>query len=90
MKVLVTGCAGFVGSKVGEILIHSGAHVVGVDNLNRGYDPRLKECRLNQLRGKPNFTFHHCDILDRQVLEDLFQEHTLDGVLNLAARAGVR
>ncbi len=90
MNVLVTGCAGFIGSKVGELLIQDGHHVVGVDNLNGSYDIRLKEWRLSQLQGKPNFTFHRWDIVNRQVLEELFRSRALDAVINLAARAGVR
>lgn len=90
MKVLVTGCAGFIGSKVGELLIHNGHDVVGVDNLNNGYDRRLKEWRLRQLQGKPHFTFVCCDIVNRLALEELFRNCALDSVVNLAARAGVR
>ncbi len=53
MNVLVTGCAGFIGSKVGELLIQNGHHVVGVDNFNNSYDIRLKEWRHSQLQGTP-------------------------------------
>ena len=90
MKVLVTGCAGFIGSKVGEVLLRNGHHVVGVDNLNTSCDIRLKEWRLGRLPGEPQFTFRRADIADRHALEDLFRNGRLDGVLNLAARAGVR
>ncbi len=90
MKVLITGCAGFIGSKVSELLIQNGHHVVGVDNLNDSYDVRLKEWRLSQLQGKPNFAFHRWDIVNRHVLEELFRNRAVDAVINLAARAGVR
>jgi UDP-glucuronate 4-epimerase len=90
MTILVTGCAGFIGSKVGEELIQNGHRVVGVDDLNRSYDVRLKEWRLSQLHGKSNFTFRRCDIVQRQILEELFRTHAFDAVINLAARAGVR
>ena len=50
-RVLVTGCAGFIGSKVCQMLLEQGHAVVGVDNLNQAYDIRLKEWRLSQLRG---------------------------------------
>lgn len=90
MKVLLTGCAGFIGSRVGDALIRSGHQVVGIDTLNASYDPRLKEWRLRQLHEKPHFAFHRCDIVDRQALEELFRTNAVDGVMNLAARAGVR
>ncbi len=48
---------GFIGSKVGELLIQNGNHVVGVDNFNSSYDMQLKEWRLSQLQGTPNFIF---------------------------------
>ncbi len=90
MNVLVTGCAGFIGSKVVELLIGNGHGVVGVDNLKVSYGRRLKEWRLGQLQGKPNFAFRRCDILNRQALEDLFRTSPVESVMNLAARAGVR
>lgn len=90
MKVLLTGCAGFIGSKVGEVLVRGGHHVVGIDSLNGSYDTRLKERRLHQLQNTSNFTFRRCDIIHRQTLAQLFQAHAVDSVINLAARAGVR
>jgi nucleoside-diphosphate-sugar epimerase len=90
VKILLTGCAGFIGSKVGQLLLDAGHHVLGVDNLNNSYDARLKEWRLGQLLEKPHFAFHRMDIGDRQALETLFRGSAINGVLNLAARAGVR
>lgn len=90
MKLLVTGCAGFIGSKVSEVLIDNGHQVVAVDNLNNSYDVRLKEWRLSRLQERANFTFYRCDIVNRQALEELFRNRALEAVLNLAARAGVR
>jgi len=72
------------------VLIHHGHHVMGVDNLNNSYDTRLKEWRLRRLTEQPHFTFDRMDIGDRQALGELFRGHAFDGVLNLAARAGVR
>jgi nucleoside-diphosphate-sugar epimerase len=86
---LVTGCAGFIASKVTERLLAGGHTVVGVDNLNDAYDVRLKEWRLAQLEGAPGFTFRRIDITDRPALSGLFDAR-FDAVLNLAARAGVR
>jgi len=90
VRVLLTGCAGFIGSKVTEQLLAGGHTVVGVDNLNRAYDPRLKAWRLEQLADRPGFVFHHSDIADRQALDALTHGAGLDAVVNLAARAGVR
>ena len=72
MTILVTGCAGFIGSKVSELLLKGGHRVIGVDNLNDAYDTRLKEWRLGQLEGQRNFHFHRLDITDRPALDDLF------------------
>ncbi len=59
---LVTGVAGFIASKVAEFLLTDGHTVIGVDNLNDAYDVRLKQWRLAQLEGKPEFEFHRLDI----------------------------
>lgn len=90
MKYLVTGAAGFIASKTAEFLLKDGHEVVGVDNLNDYYDPRLKEHRLEGLRLNKNFQFHKLDIENKDALAKLFKEHKFAGVLNLAARAGVR
>jgi nucleoside-diphosphate-sugar epimerase len=100
-QYLVTGCAGFIGSKVAEMLLAEGHVVVGVDSLNDAYDPRLKHWRLAQLKSHPDFRFRGLDITDRTALEQLFAddakrpEDAIDArpysaVINLAARAGVR
>jgi nucleoside-diphosphate-sugar epimerase len=70
--ILVTGCAGFIGWKVSERLLREGHSVIGVDNLNDAYDVRLKEWRLAQFEGHPNFSFHRLDITDRPSLQELF------------------
>ena len=96
MRVLVTGCAGFIGSRVCEMLLEEGHAVVGVDNLNDAYDVRLKHWRLARLEGRPGFAFHRLDIGDRNGMSELFKLHgadrkaPFDAVINLAARAGVR
>jgi nucleoside-diphosphate-sugar epimerase len=90
MKLLVTGCAGFIGSTVVDLLHGQGHSVVGIDNVNDAYDVRLKEWRLQRLEQLPNLSFLKLDITDRTGLEALFQEHKFDAVINLAARAGVR
>lgn len=92
---LVTGAAGFIGSRVTELLLDAGHGVVGIDNMNDAYDVRVKYWRLNRLLGRPGFAFHQLDIGDRRALESAQlsgegQPVSLDGVINLAARAGVR
>jgi len=89
-RVLLTGAAGFIGFKTAEKLLDKGYEVVGVDNLNDYYDPRLKEYRLKQLLGHENFSFYKLDVENYEALKVLFQEKGFDGVVNLAARAGVR
>ena len=88
--VLLTGVAGFIGQRTAHLALDRGVHVVGVDNMNDYYDVRLKEHRLEQLRGREGFEFHLLDIEDCGALETLFAAYDFDAVLNLAARAGVR
>ncbi|MFA5530970.1 MAG: NAD-dependent epimerase [Thiohalomonadaceae bacterium] len=90
MKVLITGCAGFIGMHVSKILLERGEQVVGIDNLNNYYDPKLKEARLAQLTPYANFTFAQGDIADRATVEELFAREKPQRVINLAAQAGVR
>jgi UDP-glucuronate 4-epimerase len=86
---LVTGAAGFIASRAVELLLADGHAVVGVDDLNNAYDVRLKQWRLERLKKRPGFRFYELDIRDREAMKRLFTEK-LDGVVNLAARAGVR
>lgn len=86
---LVTGAAGFIGARTSELLIKDGHTVVGVDNMNDAYDPRMKEYRLRKLQAIPGFTFHKLDISNKSII-DHFKGDKFEGVINLAARAGVR
>lgn len=88
MKILVTGAAGFIGAAVSKRLLGMGHQVVGVDNLNDYYDPRLKLERLDDIG--PGLEFLKLDIADRQAMEQLFESNRFDVVINLAAQAGVR
>ncbi len=90
MHILVTGCAGFIGWRVAKKLLEEGHQVVGIDNLNDYYDVRLKEYRLEDLKGHKNFTFHQGDIENLEFLEGVFKKYSFDAVINEAARAGVR
>ncbi len=87
---LVTGAAGFIGMNVARALLARGERVIGVDNLNAYYDPRLKAARLAQL-AHPAFTFHRLDIADRDAMAALVgAEPGIEGIVHLAAQAGVR
>jgi len=86
---LVTGAVGFIGARTSELLIKDGHTVVGVDNLNDAYDPRVKDYRLKKLQAMPGFTFHKLDISNKSII-DQFKKDEFEGVINLAARAGVR
>jgi UDP-glucuronate 4-epimerase len=86
---LVTGAAGFIGARTSEMLIQDGHTVVGVDNINDAYDLRMKEYRLKRLQAMDGFTFRKLDISDKAVVDHL-KDEKLDGVINLAAWAGVR
>ncbi|MBF0328924.1 MAG: GDP-mannose 4,6-dehydratase [Nitrospirae bacterium] len=88
--IILTGAAGFIGWNTGLKLLADGARIIGIDNLNDYYDVRLKYHRLEDLKKHPNFKFYHTDIENLQALEIIFQDHKIDAVINLAARAGVR
>ena len=87
-RILVTGAAGFIASRVCEMLLEKGESVVGLDNMNDYYDVRLKEYRLNKLLAYPNFTFYKADIENLSELTPIFEAHQFRSVFNLAARAG--
>jgi UDP-glucuronate 4-epimerase len=106
MKILVTGCAGFIGFHLVKKLITMGHEVVGLDNLNHYYDVRLKLDRLAELgidvyeiamghtsiKSKINkgFEFKKLDLITENELFSLFEKEQFDYVFNLAAQAGVR
>lgn len=90
MKILLTGCAGFIGARTAEMLLERGEEVVGVDNLNDYYDIRLKQHRLEALTKRSGFSFRKLDIEDCDALAEVFAAHRFEAVVNLAARAGVR
>jgi UDP-glucuronate 4-epimerase len=88
--ILVTGAAGFIGFHVARRLLESGRPVIGLDNLNAYYDPRLKEARLAELAKLEGFRFVKGDLADRTAIAALFAEHRFPFVVHLAAQAGVR
>ena len=89
-QILVTGAAGFIASRVCEMLLEKGELVVGLDNMNDYYDVQLKEYRLSKLTNHPNFVFYKADIEKIEDLKSIFEKHDFRSVFNLAARAGVR
>ena len=88
-RYFVTGVAGFIAARVAELLLESGHEVIGVDDLNNAYDVRMKEFRLKKMQAMKGFSFHRLDISDKTIIEQ-FKGQKFDGVINLAARAGVR
>lgn len=88
-KILLTGCCGFIGSKVGELLLKKNCRVLGIDEVNDYYDVRLKEWRLARLKEDKNFTFVKEDIASPGV-RDAVKSFEPGAIINLAARAGVR
>lgn len=90
MKILVTGCAGFIGSHVAEELLKRGDSVVGVDNINDYYDVRFKKQNLEILKKYPGFVFYKEDICNYGALKKIFEKEKPEKIVHLAARAGVR
>ena len=89
-KILVTGAAGFIGFHISKRLLEQGREVVGLDNMNDYYDPVIKETRISQLTPNAGFKFIEKDLSERAAMEDLFATEGFDGVINMAAQAGVR
>ena len=90
MRVLLTGAAGFIGMHTAAFLLERGDEVLGIDNLNDYYDINLKSARLAKLRDYSNFRFVNASLEHTDSLEKIFDEFRPDGVINLAAQAGVR
>lgn len=106
MNILLTGVAGFIGSKLAYALACRGDNVLGVDNINDYYDVRLKYARLSNLLGVeadnmtynneyssktlPSFRFIRISIDDKKSVDLLFEKEKFDIIVNLAAQAGVR
>ena len=90
MKVLVTGSAGFIGSALSLKLLERGHTVIGIDNHNDYYDPKLKEDRLARHLDHENYSHFRENIENREILSEIFEDSKFDVVANLAAQAGVR
>ena len=89
-RILVTGSAGFIGSAVALRLLQNGAQIYGLDNLNDYYDVTLKRARLARLTAHSNFEDIRADLADRSAITKVFEQIQPEGVINLAAQAGVR
>ncbi|MEM8988430.1 MAG: SDR family NAD(P)-dependent oxidoreductase [Pseudomonadota bacterium] len=90
MAVLVTGAAGFIGFHTSKALLDKGQEVVGVDNLNDYYPPKLKRDRLAQLTNREGFRFIEADIADHDALTAALENAEIEHIVHLAAQAGVR
>lgn len=90
MRILVTGCAGFIGSHVSEALLKRGDSVIGIDNLNDYYDVNFKKDNLKALKKHGGFSFYKKDICDFKAMKKIFEKERPEKVVHLAARAGVR
>ena len=90
MRILLTGCAGFIGFHAANQLLADGHRVIGVDSLNDYYDPALKQARLRLLRAQDGFEFHSVDISDQTALNAAVSGKAVTHILHLAAQAGVR
>ena len=90
MKILITGSAGFIGSMLSIKLLERGDEIVGIDNHNDYYDPKIKDDRLELLIKYKNYKHYKIDLNDNKKLSEIFKIHKFQKVVNLAAQAGVR
>ena len=89
-NILITGAAGFIGSTLALRLLERGDQVIGIDNHNDYYDPAIKEARLARHLNHPNYTHLRIDLADKNAIDQAFEQHKPQRVVNLAAQAGVR
>lgn len=90
--IFVTGASGFIGSNLCKRILNedSECKVIGLDNMNDYYDVRIKEARLNELSGYPNYTFIKGNLADKELIDSIFSQYHPSIVVNLGAQAGVR
>lgn len=89
-KIMVTGCAGFIGSSLTDKLLSEGKEVIGIDNFNDYYDVKIKEANIFQAQQNPHFKLYRVDIENKEDLEKVFKNEDIESIVHLAARAGVR
>ena len=90
MTILLTGVAGFIGAHVAEALLARGEDVIGFDNLNAYYTPKLKRDRLDQLSDYKTFEFHEVDVSSLETMQAALGDRKPTRIVHLAAQAGVR
>jgi UDP-glucuronate 4-epimerase len=90
MTILVTGSAGFIGFHCAKRLLEAGNIIIGADNFNDYYNPKLKEDRNKILEEYSNFKLYRGDLSDNLLVDKIFQENKIDKICHLAAQAGVR
>ena len=92
MKILITGCCGFIGFNFSNYLCKKNKKfkIIGIDNLNNYYSVKFKKNRLKELKKNKNFSFHKVDLINYKNLKNVFIKNKFDCVLNLAAQPGVR
>ena len=93
--ILITGVAGFIGSSVAMKFLDKGEDVIGIDNLDKYYDVKLKKFRINQIQKKSSenlskFEFHQINLQNKKDIKDIFKRYKPKYVINMAAQAGVR
>lgn len=89
-RILVTGGAGFIGSHLTEVLLKQGMEVICLDNFNDYYDPKVKHRNIEMVMSHKHYTLVEGDILNRELLQQVFRDFRIQIVVHLAARAGVR
>ncbi len=88
--IVVTGCAGFIGSHLSEKLLANGNQVIGIDNFDPFYDRQVKERNLSAFKSHPNFRFVEVDLADLDALSQELKDDAIDVIVHLAGKAGVR
>ena len=90
LTILITGSAGFIGFHTSKLLLEQGLTIIGLDNLNNYYDPKLKKHRNKILKKYPNYKFYKGNLEDLNFIKKIFKENSINKICHLAAQAGVR
>ena len=90
MKILITGCAGFIGSSLSYMLKKHNYEILGLDNISDSYDPSIKNWRIENILDKNDIPWVKGDICDFEYTKNIIKEFKPQAIINLAARAGVR
>lgn len=89
-KILITGCAGFIGSHLTEKLINKGHQIIGIDNFDPFYNKVIKQKNMKAFKNDPSFSFFELDLANKKELHDKLQDIDIDTIVHLAGKAGVR